>query len=61
LSFGILKFGVVRSSEEEEELGSQDEKEEEEEFRWIWRAKLTNVEALRSMFLLTDVLIASEI
>ena len=41
-------------------MGSQEE-EEEEEFCWIWRAKLTILVALRSMFLLADLLIAAEI
>ena len=40
-------------------MGSQEE--EDEEFCWIWRAKLTILVALRSMFLLADLLIAAEI
>ena len=36
-------------------MGSQED--EEEEYCWIWRAKLTILVALRSMFLLADLLI----
>ena len=40
-------------------MGSQEE--EEEEFCWVWRVKLTILVALRSIFLLADLLIAAEI
>ena len=34
---------------------------EEEKFCWVWRAKLTILVVLRTIFLLADLLIAAEI
>ena len=49
------------SGEEELEQEVESQEVEEVEFFWLWRSRLTILVALRSIFLLADLLIAAEI